>query len=111
METIVIEAETHYDILENEDNELLVAIKARDGATGKPHIVYAGGEHAIFYRNDKLTILLDYIHPEVRANFRKAASVLMVEFQDGSIIREYVVPVKQLSNLPMADDEIQRLLD
>ncbi len=109
MNEIKLEAESHYDILESEDNELLVAIKAREGTPQKPAIVYAGNEHAVFYRNEEFTIILDYIHPEVRDNFRKSESLLIAEFQDGSIIREYIVPIKQASQLPITEEKIQSL--
>ncbi len=111
MTEALLEAESHYDILESEDNELLVAIKARDGNPMKPTIVYAGEEHGVFYRNENLTIILDYIHPDVRGNFRKVESILIAEFQDGSIIREYMVPVKQVNQLPITDEKIQSLFN
>ena len=38
-----------------------------------------GMDHAIFMRRPEERIILDYIHPEVRAQLRKAKRVVMVE--------------------------------
>ncbi len=45
----------------------------------EPRIIYDGYDHAIFMRRPEERIILDYIHPEVRAQLRKAKRVVMVE--------------------------------
>lgn len=97
---VITEIESYYDILENEDNQLLIAIKARDSQPDSPSIIYDGNDHALFYRDSTLAIVLDYIHPEVRQIFKEAQEVLIAEFVDSSIIREYLVPVKQVNKVP-----------
>jgi len=102
--TNTLETEDFYDIIKNTDDELLFSIKARQGGPEKPKVIYGGGEHALFYRSFDQTVILDYIHPEVRDTLRKVSSVLMVEFFGGSIIREYNVPVRQVKQLPIPND-------
>lgn len=99
-----LETEDFYDIIENNDGELLFSIKARQGGPERPKVIYGGGEHALFYRSFDQTVILDYIHPEAREALRKVKSVLMVEFHGDAIIREYNVPVRQVKQLPLPSD-------
>jgi len=100
----VLETEDFYDIIENAEGELLFSIKARQGGPERPKVIYGGGEHALFYRSLDQTVILDYLHPEVRDTLRKVSSVLVVEFHGDSIIREYNVPVRQVKQLPIPSD-------
>jgi len=109
MSNVVLEVESYYDILENDDGELLVTIKARQGGPEKPAILYAGEEHALFYRSADQTIILDFIHPGVRGSFRKVKELLVAELRDGSIVREYMVPVRQVTKLPVPEDKLPKL--
>ncbi|MBR7158118.1 MAG: hypothetical protein IKD08_00340 [Alphaproteobacteria bacterium] len=102
--TNVLETEDFYDIVENPDGELLFCIKARQGGPERPKILYGGAEHALFYRSNDQTVVLDYVHPEVRESLRKVKSVLIVEFHGEAIIREYNVPVRQVAQLPIPED-------
>lgn len=101
-----IEQEKKFDILRNPAGDLLIVIRARIDSQEKPTIVYDGGEHALLYRNEMNTIVLDYIHPMVRDNLSKASSVLIVEAQGSSIVREYFSTVKHISKLPLPTIEI-----
>lgn len=97
----IIEQEKKFDILKNPAGELLIIIKARLTNESHPVIVYDGGEHALLYRNDENTVVLDFIHPQVRADLINKKRVLIVEAQGNSVIREYFSTVKAESKIEM----------
>ena len=100
----VLETEDFYDIIRNSEGDLMFSVKARQGGPERPKVIYGGGEHALFYRSINQTVVFDYIHPEVRDTLRHVKSVLIVEFYGDSIVREYNVPVRQVTQLPLPDD-------
>ena len=97
----VIEQEKNFNILQNESGSLMILIRARLDDAVQPKLVYNGGEHALLYRNEHQTVILDYIHPAVRKALRKQKQVLIVETNDGAIVREYMCSVACLKNTPM----------
>lgn len=96
----LVEDEEFYDILQNAVGALLISIRSRIGQPIDPRIVYDGGEHAMFYRNPGLTTRLDFVHLDARQPLKNAESILMVEFEKDEVIREYDVPVFEISELP-----------
>ncbi|GHU01881.1 hypothetical protein FACS1894186_5470 [Alphaproteobacteria bacterium] len=90
------EIEDYYDILENEDKELLVAMRARAGSPRDSVLLYAGGDSARLRRNPAVDeeILLVGLHPGVRGALKASQEILIAEFMDTSIIREYSAEVK-----------------
>ena len=100
----VLDTEDFYDIIRNSEGDLMFSVKARQGGPERPKVIYGGGEHALFYRSINQTVVLDYIHPDVRDTLRQVKSVLIVEFYGDSIIREYNVPVRQVTQLPLPED-------
>ena len=97
----LIEQEKNFNILQNESGALMILIRARLDDAEHPKLVYSGGEHALLYRNEHQTIVLDYIHPVVRKSLRKQKHVLIVETNAGSIVREYMCDVTCLKNTPV----------
>ena len=97
----IIEQETNFNILQNEAGELMIMLRARIGEVSNPKLVYGGGEHALLYRNDYNTVILDYIHPAIRKDLRRhnKKKLLVVETNDGAIVREYVCDVAYLKNM------------
>jgi len=88
--------ESYYDILENDDNDLLFTIKFVNSPLiegCKPIMYYDGKQHAIFVKNEDITIICDYVHPGVRGSLGKASKVLFAELKDGAIEEEYMVDV------------------
>lgn len=104
MTTPIYETEAFYDVLQNMDDELLVTVRARTGGPSEPVIFYDGKEHALLKRNDDMFIILDYLHPDVRKLFFDSKTILIAEFKDTGIIREYHVPVKAVDKLPIEDN-------
>ena len=50
MTEVIVEPLDEYDILLNEDDEVLIAIRARLGGVSKPQILYDGQDKVLLYR-------------------------------------------------------------
>ena len=100
MSEIIAEPVDEYDILLNEDDEVLIAIRARLGGVNKPQILYDGSDKVLLVRNPDQTIYLMDIPEVVREPLHKLEKLLMVEVHDEAIIREYLVPLKQVAKVP-----------
>ena len=101
MEQSIIEQEKNYHILKNPSGDLMILIRARMEDANNPRLIYDGGKHAVFYRNDGCAIVLDFIHPSVREDLGQVLYLLIVETHDGSVVREYMVEVKHLKEIPL----------
>ena len=100
MSEVIIEPVNEYDILLNEDDEVLIAIRARLGGVSKPQILYDGADKILLYRNADQTIYLADIPQAVREVLQTVSKLLMIEVHDEAIVREYMVPLKQVERLP-----------
>ena len=58
-------------------------------------------DHAIFLRNARQKIILDYIHPEIRDKLRKAFQVMVVETILDNIKETYPVEMEIVDNIPL----------
>ena len=103
MSEVIIEPVNEYDILLNEDDEVLIAIRARLGGVSKPQILYDGADKILLYRNSEQTIYLADIPEVIRSVLQKVSKLLMIEVHDEAIVREYMVPLKQVERLPALD--------
>ena len=99
----LIEEETKYNILKNISGDVMILIRARMNDAEKPQVIYDGGEHALLYRSQDNTVVLGYIHPDIRSDLSNASSVLVVEAQGSSIIREYHAKLKTMSKIPLPE--------
>ena len=100
MSEVVIEPVDEYDILLNEEGEIMIAIRARLGGVNKPQILYDGADRILLYRNADQTIYLANVPQEIRKTLEKVSKLVMVEVHDESIVREYMVPLKMVKQLP-----------
>ncbi len=100
MTEVIVEPVDEYDILLNEDDEVLIAIRARLGGVSKPQILYDGADKILLYRNADQTIYLSEVPEVIREALQKVSKLLMVEVHDEAIVREYMVPLKQVDRLP-----------
>ena len=94
-----MEVESYYDVLENDDHKLLIAIKARVGSPEDPSLLYDGRDRALLRRDNETDIVLSDVHPGVRKTLKAASEVLIAEFVDTSIVREYDVKVLAVPKL------------
>ncbi len=102
--------EGRYDVLVNNNGELLIALQKKEGEPENSRILYDGKEHALFYRNNNETIILDYVHPDAQEHLSKAAKIIIVEFENDDIIREYDVPVQHVKQIPLAPGSVKETL-
>ena len=98
-----MERENNFNILKNGSGRLMFLIRARMGGVQTPYIMYDGGENAVLYRDEKNPVVLNYIHPAIRSDLKGQKGVLVVETNDGAIIREYNSPVKLVKTLPVLE--------
>lgn len=101
MTNSLVEQEKNFNILKNPAGDLMILIRARLDNANNPKIIYNGGDHAVLYRNDGNTIVLDFIHPSVRSDLERVVTLLIVEANNGSIIREYTAEVKHMKEIPL----------
>ena len=104
MADTLIEQEKNFNILKNPTGDLMILIRARLDNAIHPKIIYDGGEHATLYRNDGNTSVLDFIHPSIRPDLERVVTLLVVEANNGSIIREYTAEVKHMKEIPLPSD-------
>lgn len=67
-----------------------------------PKIIYANGEHALYYKTEKESVILDYLNELVRPFLNEAERVLLFEvnLETQEIVRDYFVPVTHVKQLP-----------
>ena len=105
-----------YDILANEDDEILLGTKwLGDDDSSSPIIYYDGGKHALFFKNDSNIIVCDYINRNVRKIFYACKEILVCENYSDELrrahenletddiseemdfdIKEYMVPLQKV---------------
>lgn len=100
MSEAVVEPIDRYDILLNEDNEILIAIHARMDGVKTPRIFYDGRDRILLYRTPDQPVVLADVPGGVRSALQQVDRILMVEVQDDSVVREYMTPMKVVSKLP-----------
>ncbi len=107
-----LEQEQQYEIALSEENELMITIKQRDGEPTQSLVLYDGGEHALFYRDAERTIVLDYIHPQVRELLKKASKVIIAEVDAAKEIQNaYEVDIKMVKKVPLSKEDLITLPD
>ena len=96
-----MEREVNFNILKNSEGNLMFLVHARMGGAENSKVVYDGGQTALLYKTDKDIVMLDFIHPAIRADLKKKKEVLIVEVEGGAIVREYMATVKTVKTLPV----------
>lgn len=104
------EQESFYEVHLNKYDELMFSIHAGEEEPSSPVLLYDGGPHALLYRTPQASVLLDFIHPEVRPYLLNAKQVLIAETKDYKVTREYMVSCKHVKNLPIDESGIKPLL-
>ena len=94
-----VDQESRYDILQNEEGDILIIINSRAGGPENPRLVYDGGEQALLYRSRESAFMLNSIAREARMPLKSVNEVLMVEIENDDVAREYKVPVRVVRNL------------
>ena len=93
--------EKKFIVAEGEEGEIYFFIEAKKNQPQAPQIVYDGKDHALFRRNEEQNIILDYIHPSVRDQLRKANEVVIVEMILENIKDSYIARMHHVDNIPV----------
>ncbi len=94
-----LEQESRYDILQNEQGEILIIINARAGGPENPRFVYDGSETALLYRSKSSAVIFQNIAADARMPLKSVSSMLIVEVEDEDVAREYTVPVRVVKDV------------
>lgn len=100
-----MEHEYDYNAIITAEGPLVFVIKERNGEPQNPFILYDGGEHATFYRQDNETVLLDYLNEKVIPLLQEARKVIIFEIDDDlqEVVRDYEAYVKHVRNNTFTD--------
>ena len=91
--------ESRFDILQNEEGEILIIINSFAGGPENPRFVYDGGETALLYRTKDNTVVFNAIPKDARLPLKSVKSMLIVEVENEDVAREYTVPVRLVENI------------
>lgn len=70
----------NYDILENDDGEIMIAIHDLPQGDEKQAVLFCdGGEHALLFKGPYRLIICDFVHPEARKKLVRREEVLCYE--------------------------------
>ena len=103
----MITQEKNYFVIPYEGGRLAFAITARKTKEQTPAILYAGGEHALFHRNEEETVILDYLDNRARKMLltTKGVAVIEIDPKTEKMVRQYPVLLKIVDKLPEFDLE------
>ena len=96
----MLNAENAYLILPRED-VLTFIISAHKGEPKNCRLTYDGGEHAVFYRAEDGTVILDYINENVRERLAasKAVAIIEMDYEKGVVAHSYRVKVSKVKKV------------
>lgn len=78
-----------YDFLESEDGQLLLVISNHDESPSNPEIICSDSNSVTFCRNDKTSIFLPDIHPDVIPALKASKHLEVAEMKGSKIARYY----------------------
>lgn len=90
---------SRYDILQNEEGEILIIIEARAGGPEEPRFVYDGGKTALLYRNKDIAVVFNDIAEDAHVPLKSVSNMLIVEVENEEVVREYDVPVRIIKDV------------
>jgi hypothetical protein len=108
---MMVEQAKLYMLITNERGEMCVFLTPPEpygSEPESPEIVYDGGPHALLYRSEHDTVILDYIADDRRADLADLREVLVVEYDPGEllVIREYMAQVNIVRKIPAVKSHI-----
>ncbi|MCK5296989.1 MAG: hypothetical protein KAJ75_08875 [Alphaproteobacteria bacterium] len=78
-----------YDFLESENGQLLLVISINDEEPNNPEIICNNSNSATFCRNNKSSIFLPDMHPDVIPALKASKYLEVVEMKGSKIARYY----------------------
>ncbi len=99
--------EKQYVVMTDKEGRVIICISEKNMEPENPMILYDGKEHAMFYRRRGQTVMLDYINKDMQQTVYNSKHVFVVELKDPKhASRTYIVPIKQVSHLPLENISI-----
>ncbi|MBQ8677328.1 MAG: hypothetical protein IJ529_02525 [Alphaproteobacteria bacterium] len=93
--------EKKFMVAEGNRGEMYIFLSAKPDHPSSPQIIYDGKDHAVFLRNTKQKLILDYIHPDVREKLCRSKEVVIVETLLDNIKDSYFADLKIVDNIPV----------
>ena len=90
---------SRFDILQNEEGEILIIINSFAGGPENPRFVYDGGNTALLYRTKEKTVVFNDIPEDAHIPLKSVSSMLIVEVENEDVAREYTVPVRLVKDI------------
>ncbi len=94
-----LDKENRFDILQNEEGEILIIINSYAGGPENPRFVYDGGNTALLYRTKDSAVVFHDIPETAHLPLKSVTSMLIVEVEDEDVAREYTVPVRLVKDI------------
>jgi len=94
-----MEQENRFDILQNEEGEILIIINAYAGGPENPRFVYDGGTTALLYRTKDSAVVFGDIPESAHVALKAVSTMLIVEVEGEDVAREYTVPVRLVKDV------------
>ena len=91
--------QSRFDILQNEEGEILIIINSFAGGPENPRFVYDGGDTALLYRTKDSAVVFNDIPEGAHVPLKSVSSMLIVEIENEDVAREYTVPVRLVKNI------------
>ena len=88
-----------YQILQDHDGDLLLIIEPQTTDPDGPIFIYDGGDTALLFRDWDSNVRLKNISEEARPILKDADDIYVVEIQDERIIRDYMAPIRLVSDV------------
>ena len=83
---------SEFDILENENGDMLLVIDSRDNEPEEPSLIINKGQVTLMRNGDDAPVL-SAMTDNLIESFQKKGRILVVETDADGIIREYMTPV------------------
>ncbi len=93
------EQESRFDILQNDEGEILIIMNSFAGGPENPRFVYDGGKTALLYRTREKAVVFNDIPKTARIPLKSVNSMLIVEVENDDVAREYTVPVRIVKDI------------
>ena len=91
--------ESRFDILQNDEGEILIIINSFAGGPENPRFVYDGGNTALLYRTKESAVVFNDIPEDAHVPLKSVSTMLIVEVENEDVAREYTVPVRMVKDI------------
>ena len=78
---------SRYDILQNDQGQIMMIIQQRSGGPENPLFVYDGTEYALLYRCKENAVYFDDIAEGAHAPWKAVSEIWVVEINDDDVSR------------------------